>query len=220
MILGTACLADSALDGEAICSALEVLGLQKVLLRAAEGLLASGLGEVPAVAVRCTWSDRRLGIAAASSSRSRLLVLDLPESATLAAACKQLFEFGRQTPGLALAVVTPAAGELARPERLELLLDDLAAQGLGWWHVPSRALLAEHDDVTWFDRLGRRLVGVSLDDVADGAGGLPPGLGALDLRRLAELTGRGVEATLDTDAVPDPALLASAVATLQAAGFR
>jgi len=85
--------------------------------------------------------------------------------------------------------------------------------------VPSRTHLAGVDDVAWFERVGSRLMGLSLDDVMAGAGGLPPGLGELDLPRLAELTGRSVEATLDPDPVPDPALLKSAVNSLTAAGF-
>ncbi|RKY18890.1 MAG: hypothetical protein DRQ55_12090 [Planctomycetota bacterium] len=148
------------------------------------------------------------------------MVLDLPSDMDLEQVCQELFDLGRAQPGLRLSLTTPAEGPLAEPDAMGLALEDVSALGVGWWHVPSRALLAGSDDVLWFERVGRFLRGISLDDVAGGEGGLPPGLGALDLPRLAELTGRAVEATLDTDPIPDPALLSSAVDSLLAAGFR
>jgi hypothetical protein len=220
MILGTGCLGAAALDGPAIYSALERLKLDTALLTASEGTEGVGLAGVPGVGVRCEWAHRRRGIAAASAVRSERLVLDLPDDMELEPACRALFELSRSVPGLGLAVITPAGGPLADVETLGLLFEDQAARGVGWWHVPSRTALAGQDDTSWFEGLGRHLVGLSLDDVSDGAAGLPPGIGQLDLPRLAELTGRSVEATLDTDPLPDPALLVSAVDTLLAAGFR
>lgn len=221
VILGTRCLAQAALDGPSICAALGAVGLDHALLSASDGLVPFDLRSVPALAVRATWDQRSLGIAAASASGCRQLALEPPldDELDLDGVCRVLYDFVRGQPGLSLAVVTPASGLLADPLVLGLVLDDLAALDIRWWHVPSRVALAEGDDLPWFERLGAFLTGISLDDVAGGKAGLPPGLGGLDLSLLAELTGRGVQATLDPDPVPDPALLKSAVEALRTAGF-
>lgn len=219
MILATGCLAEKALHGEAIATALEALGLDRVVLSAAEGRQASGLRGLKVAAVTCPWAHRRLGIAAARDGGANRLVLEVDPTWEPEQACPALFELGRSVPGLTLALATPREGPLASPGALELVLDDLAAQQLGYWHHPARAFLLERPDVTWLDPLARRLVGLSLDDVADGRGGLPPGLGALDLPRLAELIGPGLEVTLDVDPLPDVALLRMAVDELKGLGF-
>ena len=63
------------------------------------------------------------------------------------------------------------------------MLGELASVRVGYWHRPSRAHLLGHGDTPWLDALGRRLVGMSIDDVADGQPGAPPGLGLLRLAR-------------------------------------
>jgi hypothetical protein len=62
-------------------------------------------------------------------------------------------------------------------------------------------------------------VGLSLDDVLGDEVGLPPGLGELDFARLSEMTAPSLAVVLDTDPVPDAALLRAAVETLRGQGF-
>ncbi len=219
MILATGCLADRALDGASVRSALATTGLDKALLVAHDGAVPSELKGLPAVAVSVSWEARRRGIAAAQQSGCTAVVLSLPSEWSLEEAAPELFGLSRQASGLNLAVTTPESGELSRVQNLGLLLDDLAGQRLGYWHRPSVLLRREERDVDWLDRLGRYIVGVSLDDVLAGQGGLPPGTGELDLALLAELTGRTLEVTLDTDPLPDVGLLKLAVDSLKTAGF-
>jgi hypothetical protein len=220
MILGTRCLGEASMDAPAIHRALERVGLDEVLISVENAEHAPFLEDVPVAAVQAAWADRGAAVATAkAASRVRRLVLELPVDAEVDGACRRLFELARQVPGLPLAVITPAAGELARPDALELVLDDLATLPVGYWHRPARAHLLGIPDTAWLDLLGRRLVGLSLDDVAGDEAGLPPGLGELDFSKLSELTARSLDVVLDTDPVPDVALLRVAVETLRGLGF-
>jgi hypothetical protein len=60
---------------------------------------------------------------------------------------------------------------------------------------------------------------MSLDDVADGQPGLPPGLGTLDFDALAEWRGAILDVALDVEPVRDVSLLRLAREQLQAKGF-
>ena len=218
MILGTGCLADAALDGEGIRRALEELGLDRVLLSAREGLRPRDLGDLDAVGVRTPWDQRGLAISVARAAGTARIVVDLPHDAGVEGACRALHGLARSEPGLQLAVVTPEAGELAAPDALELVLDDLAGLGLAYWHAPARVHLAGQEDGAWCDRLARRLEGAVLDDVADGAGGLPPGTGELEWPRLAEQL-RGAHLAVDIEPLPQLALLRMALQDLRRLGL-
>ncbi|HEX5011301.1 MAG TPA: hypothetical protein VFY71_12960, partial [Planctomycetota bacterium] len=82
------------------------------------------------------------------------------------------------------------------------------------------AHLLGHGDVPWLDALGRRLVGMSIDDVADGQPGAPPGLGGMDFKLAAAAAGSTVEVALDVAPLPDTALLRLAREYLRQVGFR
>jgi hypothetical protein len=219
VILGTGCLGPRALDGPAILEALAATGLARVLLVAPEGAEPAGLQGAPASAVRAAWKERAAGLAAARASRCPRVVLELPADAELEPACRALHAFGRSEAGLVLAVTTPKEGPLADPAALALLLEDLSSQRTGYWHTPSAALLGGRTDTDWIDVLGRHLVGMSLDDVADGEAGLPPGLGTLDFGAVAEHAATSVDVALDVAPVQDVALLRFTLDQLRQAGF-
>jgi hypothetical protein len=219
MILGTGCLGARALDGAAIRGALGASGLSRVLLAAREGARAGGLQGVPAVGVRCEWARAEAGAALAVEVRAPRLVLDLP-ALELERACRELHACARRHAGLSLAVATPAEGPLARPDVAAALLADLAAQRVGYWHVPSRAHLLGHGDAPWLDALARRLCGMSLDDVAGGQPGARPGLGGLDFKVAAASATPSLPVVLDVGPLDDPALLRFAVEHLRQVGFR
>ncbi len=220
MILGTGCLGDLALDGDAIRAALAAVRLDQVLLVAAPGTQARSLSGLSAPAVRVGWDDVNHGVSVAAAAGSRTLVVSLPDDADLDDACRGIHSLSRSTPGLTIAVLTPSTGPLAVPRTLRLLFEDLAALEVRYWHRPSLAFLAGEAPVeTWLDELSRWLSGISLDDVADGEAGLPPGLGQLDLRQLAALSARAIPVALDVDPIPDVALLRMTIDTLITAGF-
>ena len=220
MLLGTGCLGEGALDGDAVREALQLTGLERVLLVARDDARpAERLAGLPVAAVRAAWDEVPAALAAARDCRCTTLVLDPPPLLGLEAACRALFDLGRRAPGLALAVTTPARGALADPQTLGLLLEDLRSSDVRWWHLPSRAHLDQRGDVAWIDALGGFLAGLSLDDVAAGQSGLPPGLGEIDFAALAPLTARSVPLALDVEPVADVALLRFAVEGLALAGL-
>lgn len=219
VILGTACLGPRALNGPSIMEALSATGLSRVLLVASEQADPAGLAGAPAVAVRAAWKQRDRGLAAARATRCPRLVLELPEEFDLDQAARALHEFGRSEAGLCLAVTTPAAGPLADPLELSLLLADLSSQRPGYWHRPSAAARAGRPDADWIDALGGRLVGMSLDDLADGEAGLLPGLGSLDFSALAEHAASSVDVALDVAPIEDVALLRLTLDELRRSGF-
>lgn len=221
MILGTACLGPRALDGTAITAALQTLSLDSVLLVThADAGAPSDLRGLPVRAVRTSWDEISTGLAAARASGAERLVVELPADAEVEGACRRLFEFSRAHAGLSLAVLTPREGALARPAALQLVLEDLASQEIGYWHVPSRSHRLGLPDVAWLEPLGRHAVGLSLDDVLGEDDGLPPGTGQLDLAPVAELGARSLLTALDTAPLPDVGLLAVALRDLEQVGFR
>jgi hypothetical protein len=219
MILGTGCLAEGSLDGGTILDVLGRTGLQTVLLAARKGARAADLRGVPAVGAMAAWDLRGDAVAAARAAGTDRLILDLPEEMELDAACRSLFALAREAPGLTLALQTPAAGPLAEPESLGLVLEDLSSLPINYWHRPSRAHLLGVGDTVWVDRLGNHLRGLFLDDVRDGEAGLPPGIGELDLATAAELSARSIDVVLDIDPVPDVSFLRVALDTLNRLGF-
>jgi hypothetical protein len=219
VILGTGCLGALALDGGTVRSALRTTGLDAALLVIRRDASAAGLAGTPAAAVRVPWDAVATGVEVAREVRAPRLVLELPPLLGLERACRELHDLARRLPGLALAVLTPAAGALADAERLALLCDDLASVRLGYWHRPAAVARLGRPETAWLDVLARHLVGMSLDDVADGEGGLPPGLGTLDLTPTAEACARTLVVALDVEPVPDVALLRMAVDQLRRLGF-
>ena len=221
MILGSACLGARALDGSAIAAALQGLGLDSVLLvTQAEASAPNGLAALPVRGVRTAWEQLTRGIEVARAASCRRLIVELPEEAEVDGACRALFDLQRSEPGLSLAVLTPRAGPLAAPAALQLVLEDLVAQSVAYWHVPSRSHRLGLADAAWFDLLGRHTVGLSLDDVLGEDDGLPPGTGELDLAPVAELGARSLLVALDTAPLPDVSFLAVALRDLQLVGFQ
>ncbi|MGQ0553184.1 MAG: hypothetical protein ACT4PU_08175 [Planctomycetota bacterium] len=223
MILGTGCLGERSLDGPAIQKAMEASGLERSLLVmgvATSGRARSvGLGSVRAAAVRTSWEAFERAVVVAGTTRCRRIVLELPRLLGVERACRELHALVRAHAGLELALLTPEGGPLAEPAALALVLADLKAQHLSYWHRPARVRVLGQTDAAWLDQLSGALVGLSLDDVVDGEAGLPPGLGVLDFAALAELTTPSTEVALDVGPLTDIALLRFTVHSLRTAGF-
>ena len=219
MILGTGCLAASSLDGTRIADALRRTGLQTALLQVRKGSRQSDLRGIPAAGVHCAWALRREAVTTAVAAGTDRLIVDLPLDMELETACRSLFELSREVPGLGLGLRTPEGGPLADPESLGLLLEDLGALPVTYWHRPSQAHLLGLEGTLWIERLGRYFCGLFLDDVQDGQAGIPPGLGELDLGPTAELSARSIDVILDIDPVPDISLLRVTLDALVRLGF-
>lgn len=219
MLLATGCLDQRCLDGGAIRDLLGSLELEGVLLVTRAEARPSRLAGLPVRAVSAPLEGFERGVELARLAGSTRLVLEPSAEDELETLAPRLHGLGRACPGLSLAVRAAAEGPLAGLETLELLLDDLSAQAVGYWHRPARVAARGDDEVRWLDHLGRHLVGASLDDLAAGELGLPPGLGEIDFARTAKLLGRSVDVALDTDPLPEPGLLVAALEALRRAGF-
>ncbi len=220
MIFGSGALGERALDGMAIQSALATLGLDRTMLVVGKGARPVSLSGLKVDAVRCDFDGIGAAVAVAAAARAQRLVLELPGELDVEGACRTLFAVLSAHPGLSLAIQTPRTGPLADPGQLLLVLEDLAGRPLGYWHRPARGHLSGLEETDWLDLLGGSLVGLSLDDISGTEEGLPPGLGELDYRTLADIHGRRVTTALDVDPVADVALLKIALDTLRANGFR
>jgi len=219
MILGSGCLGARALDGAAIARALAATGLQRVLLVARPEAEASGLSGLPACGVRASWDSRARARDLALTARARRLVLEPPATLELEQACRELHALARANAGLGVAVMAASSGPLAEPETLRLLLEDLSALPASYWHRPARAFRLGRPDADWVQPLARWLVGCSLDDVTASEEGLPPGLGRLDFRAVAEWNARSLDVAIDVEPLADARLLRFAVDALSAQGF-
>jgi len=219
MILGSGCLGTRALDGDSITAALSSTGLRRVLLVARPGARPAALFGLPACGVRAAWGDRGRAVDVARLTRAGRLVLELPASLELEEACRELHALARANAGLALAVLPAAAGPLADPGALHLLLEDLSGLHAGYWHRPARAHRLGRPDAEWLVPLARWLVGLSLDDVTGSEEGLPPGLGRLDFRAVAEWRARALDVVIDVEPLADVRLLRFAVDALAGMGL-
>ncbi len=74
-------------------------------------------------------------------------------------------------------------------EAMQWVLDDLAKQGLGYWHDVGRIHVRERmglpDQGQWLETFAPRLLGAHLQDAADDQVEMPPGLGEVDFRMIA-----------------------------------
>ena len=219
MILGSGAFGPSALDGAVLREALAAGEFERLLLVLRDEATPRALAGVPVAAVRTDWDHLAGALQLASLTRAPRVVIEPPGLLGVERACRELFALARRHAGLAFALATPDRGALARPDLIAAVLDDLAACRVGWWHRPSRAHLLGQPDTDWLDAVGRHLVGLSLDDVADGAPGLPPGLGGLDFSVVADCLTPGLPVALDLDPLPDPGLLRFAREQLRAKGI-
>ena len=83
------------------------------------------------------------------------------------------------------------------------VLDDLSKQGIGYWHDVGRVHLLERLGLPaqgqWLDKYASRMLGVHLQDAADGEAEMPPGTGQVDFRLIGEYLPEDVSQVLDVN---------------------
>lgn len=88
-------------------------------------------------------------------------------------------------------------------EAVQWVLDDLAAQKVGYWHdtarIHRRGKLGIPDQGAWLETFGGRLLGVHLRDATDSEFGLPPSLGEVDFKLVAEYLPKECARVIDVD---------------------
>ncbi|MCI0343025.1 MAG: hypothetical protein L0216_18095 [Planctomycetales bacterium] len=142
----------------------------------------------------------------------------------LDAFCRTLHSVVRARPEIALAL-SGAADMLELPHRDEvgLVLGDVRAARLGYWHDldAAEALAGRGGPAasTWLGALAPHCLGLALSDRAGSECFLPPGTGLVDWRAVASDAPRGAVRTLRVDPRWDEAALRTAVDTLETRGL-
>lgn len=86
-------------------------------------------------------------------------------------------------------------------EAMGWVLDDLAARGIGYWHDTGRVHLRERaglpPQAAWLDAYADRMLGVHLQDSAEGLCEMPPGTGEVDFKQVVTYLGKDAERVLE-----------------------
>jgi len=100
---------------------------------------------------------------------------------------------------------------------------DLATRSLGYWHDTGRIQLRERAGLQtqgrWLDAYAPRMVGMHLQDEAEGTAEMPPGSGEVDFKLVAGYLPRDAERVLDINPRHGRAEILAAVQFLADQGF-
>ncbi|MEM9799751.1 MAG: hypothetical protein AAGA20_05450 [Planctomycetota bacterium] len=118
--------------------------------------------------------------------------------------CRSVHTLLQEFPEMTLAV---APGNLLNDlfgfEAVQWVLDDLANHHVGYWHdtarIHRRGKLGIPNQGDWLDTFASRTVGVHLRDATDQEWGLPPSLGEVDFKLVAEYLPRECARVIDVD---------------------
>jgi sugar phosphate isomerase/epimerase len=109
--------------------------------------------------------------------------------------CRSLHTVRREFPEIRIAI-EPGLHfhDLLNFEAVQWTLDDLASEGVGYWHdtgrIHQRGLAGLPDQGAWLDAFSRRMHGVHLQDATDVEAELPAGQGEVDFRLVGEYVPR------------------------------
>lgn len=88
-------------------------------------------------------------------------------------------------------------------EAVQWILDDLASQGVGYWHdtarIHRRGKLGIPAQGAWLESFSSRALGVHLRDATDAEFGLPPSLGEVDFKLVSEYLPKDCARVVDVD---------------------
>ncbi len=151
-------------------------------------------------------------------------LVDRHSDAFLDRACRLLFAACRAEPEVRFAIATPASlAGFPNQRVLSLILGDVRAQNLGYWHDTAAAWRLEAAGVSpagiWAGEHAARTFGAALHDAAGAETNLPPGAGEVDFRQVADSLPRGVPLVLEVDSRFPAAEVKLAVAYLRSAGL-
>jgi len=116
--------------------------------------------------------------------------------------CRSIHKLRNEFPEMRLAVEPGRSFiDLLNFEAMEWVLDD--QQALSYWHDTGTVHLRERaglpGQADWLDRYRERLVGVHLQDAADGVAYMPPGLGEVDFALVVDAMPGEVEKVVEVD---------------------
>ncbi len=138
--------------------------------------------------------------------------------------CRSLHTLAREFPEMKFAVEPGLQfNDLLNFEAMQWCLDDLKAEGVGYWHdvgrIHQRGLAGLPDQGGWLDTFASRMVGVHLQDATSEVAELPPGLGEVDFRLVSEYVPKGIPHVVEVGACHGRAEVLACVQFLMGFGF-
>ena len=113
--------------------------------------------------------------------------------------------------------------DLCSYETVGWMLEDLAKQGLRYWHDTGRIYIRERAGLPpegqWLDTFGACLVGAHIHDSDGVLCEMPPGKGAVDFKLLAEYLPKDAERVIEVNSRHPRAEILAAVQTLESLGI-
>lgn len=138
--------------------------------------------------------------------------------------CRSLHTLGREFPDMSIAVEPGKHfNDLLNFEAMQWCLDDLAAEGVGYWHdvgrIHQRGLAGLPNQGVWLDTFSSRMVGVHLQDANKVEAEMPPGMGEVDFKLVAEYVPSDVPHVMEVGPQHGRAEVLAAVQFLMGFGF-
>jgi sugar phosphate isomerase/epimerase len=138
--------------------------------------------------------------------------------------CRSLHTVMSELPETRIAIETgDSMLDLLSFQAVGWVLDDLARHRLAYWHDCSRIQMREQNGLPtqgmWLDAYADHMVGIHLQDAADGQVDMPPGTGQVDFKLVHGYVGKNVERVLEIDARHGRAEILNAVHFLIGRGF-
>jgi len=138
--------------------------------------------------------------------------------------CRSLHTLLAEYPETKLAIEPgPSFMDLLNFDAVGWVLDDLVRQGVAYWHDTGRVQLRERAGLPtqgkWLETYGDKMVGVHLQDSAEGQAELPPGTGEVDFKLVASYVPREAERVLEINSRHGRAEILGAVQFLVDQGF-
>jgi hypothetical protein len=118
--------------------------------------------------------------------------------------CRSLHTLLSEFPETRIAIETgQGLNDLLSFESVGWVLDDLASKGIAYWHDTGRSQLRERAGLgthgQWLDSYAGKMLGVHLQDEAEGQAEMPPGTGEVDFKLVAGYLPRGAERVLEVN---------------------
>lgn len=138
--------------------------------------------------------------------------------------CRSIHALRQEFPDVQLAVEPGATFiDILNFEAVEWVLDDLSRQDLGYWHdtgtVHRRELAGLPGQGDWLEKYGDRLVGIHLQDAVANEAELPPGLGEVDFKLVADFVPKSAEKVVEIDSRHGRSEILASVQFLMDRGF-
>lgn len=138
--------------------------------------------------------------------------------------CRSLFGLLTEFPETKIAIEGGSNFvDLFNYESVGLVLADLSKHGLGYWHDTGHIHLRERAGLEpqgkWLDSYASRMLGVHLQDAAEGGAELPPGAGEVDFKLVKDFLPANAERVLEINQRHGRAEILAAVQFLADKGF-